>query len=104
MLRFDLPTARLRSAAILEGISYLLLLFVAMPLKYLADQPLPVRITGSIHGALFVWLGILTLGAMRSRGKGLGWGIRVGVASLIPFGTFALDRDLRTDDRAARRG
>ena len=40
----------------LEGYSYLALLFIAMPLKYMADMPLAVRIAGSIHGALFVTL------------------------------------------------
>ena len=40
MYRFDTPTAQLRSVASIEGISYLLLLFVAMPLKYLAGMPL----------------------------------------------------------------
>ena len=44
----------LRLVALLEGSSFLVLLFIAMPLKYLADQPLAVRIVGSIHGLLFV--------------------------------------------------
>jgi len=103
MLRFDTPTSRLRSAAYLEGISYLLLLFVAMPMKYLAGQPLAVRVVGSLHGALFIWLGILVLGGIRSRGKSLGWGARIGLASLIPFGTLVLDRELRAEDEDARR-
>jgi integral membrane protein len=38
----------------IEGYSYLALLFIAMPLKYLADIPTAVRIAGSIHGVLFV--------------------------------------------------
>ncbi len=102
ILRFDTPTARLRAVAFVEGISYLLLLFVAMPLKYLADQPLAVRITGSVHGFLFVWLALATWICMRGRGKSLGWGTRIGVASLIPFGTFFLDRELGEEDEAAR--
>ena len=100
MLRFDTPAARLRSAAFLEGLSYVLLLFVAMPLKYLGDEPLAVRITGSLHGALFVWLALATLSGIRTRGRSLGWGARIGVASLIPFGTFFLDRQLRAEEEA----
>ena len=63
VLRFDTPPARLRAIAYVEGWSYLVLLFVAMPLKYGADMPLAVRIVGSLHGFLFVWLALLTLQA-----------------------------------------
>ncbi|TAJ16754.1 MAG: DUF3817 domain-containing protein [Planctomycetota bacterium] len=102
MQRFDTPIARVRWLAFVEGLSYLALLFVAMPLKYFADMPLAVRIVGSLHGALFVALALATLLAMRACGKGLGWGARIGVASLIPFGTFWIDRGLGADDAAAR--
>ena len=44
----------LRWVALLEGVSFLFLLFVAMPLKYLGGLPQAVRVTGSIHGLLFV--------------------------------------------------
>jgi len=42
----------LRLFSLLDGISYIVLLGIAMPLKYLADKPLAVRVTGSVHGAL----------------------------------------------------
>ena len=102
VLRFDTPTARLRALAFIEGLSYLVLLFIAMPLKYLAGQPLAVRITGSVHGFLFVWLALATLGVMRLRSKSFGWGAKIGIASLIPFGTFFLDGDLADEDAAYR--
>lgn len=102
MQRFDTPIARVRWIAYVEGVSYLVLLLVAMPLKYFADLPLAVRITGSIHGALFVALALATLLAMRACAKGIGWGARIGVASLIPCGTFWIDRGLGADDAAAR--
>lgn len=101
--RFDTPPAHLRSIAFIEGVSYLVLLFIAMPLKYLADLPLAVRITGSLHGLLFVWLALLTLLAILRRGKAWGWGFRLGIASLIPFGTFFFDASLRADDEHYRR-
>lgn len=103
MYRFDTPTARLRSVAAIEGISYLVLLFVAMPLKYMADLPLAVRIVGSLHGALFVWGGLLALGGILYRGKPWSWGWKILFAALVPFGTFFLDRDLKADDEEYRR-
>ncbi len=103
MFRFDTPTARLRAVAAIEGISYLVLLFIAMPLKYLADLPLAVRITGSAHGALFLWGGLLVFEGIRRRGKPWSWGWVILAAALVPFGTFFLDRGLREDDEAYRR-
>jgi integral membrane protein len=102
MFRFDTPTATLRSVAFIEGVSYLVLLFVAMPLKYLGEQPLAVTVCGSIHGALFVWGGWLVWTGMRRRGRSFAWGARIGVAALLPFGTFFLDRQLREEDEAYR--
>lgn len=104
VLRLDTPPARLRAVVFLEGVSYLVLLFGAMPLKYLAGLPLAVRIGGSLHGLLFILLAVLTLHAMRTRPKPFAWGLRIAIAALIPFATFALDRDLGADDEAFRRG
>jgi integral membrane protein len=101
VLRLDTPPARLRAVAFLEGLSYLLLLGVAMPLKYLAGQPMAVRVVGSLHGLLFVLLVAATLAAMR-RGKPFGFGVRVALASLVPFGTFFLEAELRGDDERWR--
>ena len=102
MPAFDTPTARLRTIALLEGGSYVLLLFVAMPLKYVAHEPIWVRVVGSLHGFLFVWLMLQLLHGMQRRGKPFGWAFRIGVASLLPFGTFVIDRRLRAEDEAYR--
>ncbi len=51
-----LPATMVRHAALAEAVSYLLLLGIAMPLKYLAGQPLAVRLAGSVHGLLFIVL------------------------------------------------
>ncbi|MDQ0926299.1 integral membrane protein [Bacillus atrophaeus] len=48
------PIGRLRTMGFIEGMSLLILLFIAMPLKYWADLPLAVTIVGSVHGGLFV--------------------------------------------------
>ncbi len=103
LLRFDTLTARLRATAYIEGISYAVLLFVAMPLKYLADMPLPVRVVGSVHGALFIALALLAWRTLRVRRKPLGFGLRIAIAALVPLGTFYLDRELAVEDEAFRR-
>lgn len=84
--------ALFRITGILEGISYLLLLFVAMPVKYLLGEPILVEFTGAAHGFLFVAYALLaTLATWWMR-----WPIWVPVqafvASLLPFGTFWMDR------------
>ena len=103
MLRFDTPTAHLRSLAVLEGLSYLTLLFVAMPLKYLAAEPLAVRLVGSLHGLLFTWLMLLLLQGLKTQGKSFSWALRIGIASLVPFGMMMIDRRLRDEDDEYRR-
>ena len=60
---------QLRLVALLEGTSFLVLLFVAMPLKYLAGLPLAVRIVGSLHGLLF----LMFLAALLRAGSQRGW-------------------------------
>jgi len=76
----------------LEGISLLLLLCVAMPLKYFVDFPLAVKIVGSLHGAFFVFY--LTLGALLF--KRMKWTVDTLVICVIlasvPFGTFIFER------------
>lgn len=92
---------RLRIVGLLEGLSYVLLVFVAMPLKYLAGKPEAVRILGSVHGALFMVLVVVLAGAAAERG----WGFRriaiVFVAALLPFGPFVIDRSLREEQALA---
>jgi integral membrane protein len=48
------PIRRLRFVGFVEGVSYLVLLFIAMPLKYWAGMPLAVRVVGMLHGVLFI--------------------------------------------------
>ncbi|MFD1739393.1 DUF3817 domain-containing protein [Bacillus salitolerans] len=86
---------RLRVIGFIEGLSYLILLFIAMPLKYMADFPLAVTITGGIHGLFFV-LFILALAHVFFAYRQSFWFGVIGVlASLLPFGTFLFDRKLR---------
>lgn len=90
-------TKRFRYIAIAEGLSYLILLFIAMPLKYGLDMPLAVRIVGSAHGALFIaYLLFGHLAAQEQRWT-IHYRVWVIVASLIPFATFVVDRQLKED-------
>ncbi len=86
-----------RWVAFLEGLSFVLLLFVAMPLKYWAGMPLAVRIVGGVHGLLFV-LFVITLFrvALERDWPPKRW-ILAFVSSLVPFGTFAFDRSLQRE-------
>jgi integral membrane protein len=85
----------LRAVSLTEGVSYLVLLLVAMPLKYLWDQPLAVKFVGWAHGLLFIALGALLLLAMFRAALPLRLAVIVGIAALLPAGPFFADRLLR---------
>jgi len=87
----------LRIVGFLEGLSFLILLFVAMPLKYVWEQPMAVRYTGIVHGALFVLLVSLIFQVGPARGwswKRCALGI---AAAFLPFGPFVFDRTIRRE-------
>lgn len=81
-----------RTVALLEGISYILLLFIATPIKYLVGDPQYVKLLGMPHGLLFV--AYIALAIMFK--KEFNWNTKqflmVLVASIIPFGTFYIDK------------
>jgi integral membrane protein len=84
----------LRTIGILEGISFLVLLGIAMPLKYIQGIPEPVKYVGWAHGVLFM----LYIPAVFVARKSMNWNfLRTLIAlaaSIFPFGTFILDRQL----------
>ena len=94
------PLSRLRLVGFVEGWSFLVLLLFAMPLKYALDLPTPVKVVGSAHGGLFV-LYAIAVGEVAARrrfggvGPWLGFVGAAAVASVVPLGTFVLDRWLR---------
>lgn len=89
---------QLRMVGIAEGISFIVLLFIAMPLKYAAGYPLAVTVVGSIHGFLFITYLIAMIRALLE----YKWGMKkisgVFVAAIVPFGTFILDGKLRKEE------
>ena len=85
------PLPLLRRVAFAEAVSFLVLLAVAMPLKYLAGLPIAVLIAGSLQGALFVAEVWLLVRAHTERGWPVGRVALLFVASLVPFWPFFLD-------------
>ncbi|MBT8180192.1 MAG: DUF3817 domain-containing protein [Eudoraea sp.] len=81
-----------RLSAILEGISYLLLFSLSMPLKYWANISEPNIYIGYVHGFLFIAYLILAVFFAVERKIAPKKGIMLVLASLLPFGTFYMDR------------
>jgi integral membrane protein len=96
MFNFNLSTAigRFRLIAFIEGLSYILLLFIAMPLKYGLNFPEAVKYTGWVHGLFFVLYQL----ALIQNAILLRWNLLkiagAFIASILPFGTFVLDAKL----------
>ncbi len=89
---------RLRLVAFVEGISYLVLLFVAMPLKYAAGVPEAVRVVGMAHGVLFVSFCFALLFVLVEGRLTFLRSVLTFVSSLVPFGTFLVDKKLKAWD------
>ncbi len=85
---------QLRRVGRIEGISFLLLLGIAMPLKYLAGQPLAVTLVGWAHGVLFLWFCYTLLLAWLQTPLNFTWSAIAFIASLVPFGPFLIDQKL----------
>ena len=86
-----------RKTAIAEGISFIVLLFVAMPMKYFAGMPLAVTIVGGLHGVLFMAFIIIAREVKMDLKKDLRWFIRAFIASLLPFGTIIMDKQWKKE-------
>ena len=85
----------LRFVGLLEGLSFLLLLFIAMPVKYMFGNPTLVKYVGMGHGVLFVaFLAVLFIVCEKQK-----WSIKMFilglVASILPFGPFVFDKKLK---------
>ena len=81
-----------RLIAFLEGVSYILLLLIAVPIKYLLNEAFYVKILGMPHGILFI---LYILFSIIAKIK-YNWNFRkflvISIASLVPFGTFYIDK------------
>ncbi|CAN5368379.1 DUF3817 domain-containing protein [soil metagenome] len=94
----------LRFIGISEGISFLVLLTIAMPLKYYFGLPMVVKVVGWAHGVLFIaYIGIVLVSIRAMRWNFFNLIVALG-ASLIPLGTFFLDRSWKQREGELIRG
>lgn len=101
MISLTSSIGRVRLVGIIEGISFLLLLGVAMPLKYAFDMPEAVRVVGMIHGVLFVAFSLVLLLAWIGGALNFRWTLIAFLATLLPFGPFLIDRRLAALEKSA---
>ncbi len=92
---------RLRVIGFWEGISFLVLLGVAMPLKYAFGQPLAVRVVGMAHGVLFVMYVVAAIHAAVDHRWPWKKTALVLLASMLPAGPFIVDAKLLRESPAA---
>lgn len=88
------PVGRVRAVGMVEGLSFLILLFICMPLKYMMDMPLGVRVVGMAHGVLFLLFLLVIFQAWGNKALSTRQAAMAFVASLVPFGPFIIDRRL----------
>ena len=87
--------SRFRIISILEGLSYLILVFIAMPIKYIGENPYPVKIVGMGHGVLFILFCIFLFEALRKCNWDKAVAFKYFIYSLIPFGFIIIDKSLK---------
>lgn len=94
----------LRLAGFLEGATLITLLFVAVPIKRLLEEPGMVSIMGPVHGGAFVLYFVMAISVVFGRSFTAKEIARIIVAALLPFGTFVNDRFLARKHREANNG
>ncbi len=90
---------RFRMIGIAEGISFLILLLIAMPVKYFLKIPEAVKIAGWMHGALFIGYMYFAVEVMVAFKKNIGWCLKTFIAAFIPLGTFVTDKELKKQEK-----
>lgn len=90
-----------RKIALAEGVSFLVLLLIAMPLKYMAGWPMGVTIVGGIHGLLFITFIVMAWEVRKEFKRDWGWMFKSFIASILPFGTFWMDHMYWKKEEAA---
>lgn len=85
----------LRAVSLTEGVSYLVLLLIAMPMKYGFGIDPAVTYVGWAHGVLFIALALIALAALRFAGLPFRLACLVGIAALLPGGPFFIDSRLK---------
>ena len=91
---FKTQVGRLRILAFVEGISFLVLLFITMPLKYMFHNPEPNKMFGLVHGLLSIMYVLAVIQVKIEQNWAMKKTCLALVASVIPFGTFWADKKL----------
>ena len=101
------PIGRLRLVGMVEAVSYIILLGIAVPLKYLPDKPETrafgedmVSVVGMAHGVLFIAFGLVLLQVMNAHDWSIKKALKPFIATLIPFGPFVIDKQLKAEEIA----
>lgn len=92
---------QLRIVGLVEGVSFLVLLGIAMPLKYFAGMPRAVSVVGMVHGVLFIVYAFAAGHAWLTARWSLSRGAGLFAAAVLPFGPFVTDGRLRREQLAA---
>ena len=90
---------RFEKIALLEGLSFILLVFIAMPLKYWANFPLAVKYAGWLHGVLFISYVFMLIQCSIAYSWKFGRVIAFFFASLIPFAPFFVEKKLKQEEQ-----
>jgi integral membrane protein len=93
-MKLSTSLGRLRLVGFLEGVSFLLLVGIAMPLKYLAGEPVYVRVIGMAHGVLFIGYVMTIVHAHLEYSWPMKRSFLLFLASLLPFGPFIADKKI----------
>ncbi|MBY0478044.1 MAG: DUF3817 domain-containing protein [Chitinophagaceae bacterium] len=92
------PLKLLRKTGIAEGISFLVLLLIAMPLKYAFDFPLAVKYVGCVHGFLFIAYVALAWFVKETYNWPFKKFLFSFIAAWLPLGTFIYDKQLKKEE------
>lgn len=92
------PLARLRSIGLAESASFVLLLGVAMPLKYLADMPMAVTVVGWAHGVLFTLYCLCIAECWRREAWPFSRAVLAFIAAWLPLGPLVFDKRILKSD------
>lgn len=89
------PIPLLRKIGFLEGLSFIVLLGIAMPLKWIWGMPMAVKIVGMAHGVLFVaYCAVLLYATIKVRWP-MTFAAKLFIAAFLPFGPFLMDRRMK---------
>lgn len=95
---FKTALNRFRLISYIEGLSYLILLFIAMPIKYIGENPIPVKIVGMTHGILFVLFMIFLFESLKRYNWENKFSLSLFIYSIIPFGSFIIEKKVKNLD------